>query len=144
MAQAGSSAMHNINPVEVTIVGQKAFSVSVGNISSRFEKGGSEYKLISNCRFLSRLTKADDNERGPWKMLSMEVIYLNDSISSVVPNAKPLEVDSTSLAGCRQSYKFLSWLLAEKGYTAKKNLPGVDDEQSVRNVMSRSMEWLNA
>ena len=144
MAQAGSSAMHHINPVEVTINGLKAFSVSVGNISSRFEKGGSEYELISNCRFLSRLAKVKDNEGGCWKMLSMDVIYQNDSISPVVPNGNPLEMDFPSLAGYRQSYKLLSWLLAEKGYTVKKDLPGVDDEQSVRNVMSRSLEWLNA
>ena len=143
MASKGSLALHTISPVEININGSKAFSVSVGNITARFTSGESEYELVSNCRFLSRLQRIDGLGEWVWKILTMEVIYINDSVVSVVPEAGSFDVkkmDSTA----RKSYKFLSWLLAERGNRVSNDLPGVDDGQSVKDVMDRSHKWLNA
>ena len=143
MASKGSSALHVINPVEVEIKGSKAFSISVGNITARFTSEKSEYELVSNCRFLSRLQRIDGPGGPVWKLLTMEVIYVHDSIVPVVPESGSFDVKNVD-STMRKSYKFLSWLLAEKGNKVSNNLPGVDDEESVKDVMGRSSEWLNA
>ena len=144
MSEAGSNAIHNITPVEVSFKGSKGFSVSVGNIVSRFTKEGTEYELVSNCRFLSRVERIA-TERHSWKMLSMEVIYINDKISPVFPSLKS---KSLSIGGMgafpRKSYKFLAYCLSEKGYQVKQDLPGVDDERLVEEVLNRNLSWLEA
>ena len=141
MSEADSNAIHNINPVEVSL---KEFSVSAGNIVSRFPKEGSEYELVSNCRFLSRFERIA-NESHSWRVLSMEVIYINDKISPVFPS---LESKSLSIGGMgafpRKSYKFLAYYLSEKGYQLKQSIPGVNDERLVEEVLNRSLSWLDA
>ncbi len=145
MASKGSSSLHSITPVEIDINGSKAFSVSVGNINARFIRQEIEYELISNCRFLSRLQRIDGPEGEVWKMLTMEVIYIHDSIVPVVPYTGPISFDVKDMDGStRKSYRFLSWLLAERGHTVNNDLPGIDHEQSVRDVIDRSQEWLHA
>ncbi len=145
MASKGSSSLHSITPVEVDINGSKAFSVSVGNINARFIREETEYELISNCRFLSRLQIINGPGGEVWKMLTMEVIYIHDSIVPVVPYTGPISFDVKDMDGSmRKSYRYLSWLLAERGHTVNNELPGVDDEQSVKDVMGRSQEWLLA
>ena len=143
MSEKGSNAIHNITPVEVTINGSKAFSVSVGNITNRFSRNSSEYELVSNCRFLSRVERVDGQAGQIWKMLSMEVIYINDRISPVFP---VLDSSNISFEGMgnfpRSSYKFLAYCLAEKGYQVKCDLPGVDDETLVAEVLNRNLFWL--
>lgn len=143
MSENGSNAIHNIAPVEVTIVGSKAFSVSVGSIVNRFTRNGSEYELLSNCRFLSRLERLTSQSDQTWKMLSLEVIYVNDKISSVSPNTG--SSGSEIVANFpRESYKFMAFLLAEKGYQVKQELPGVDDMPLVQKVLDRNMFWLES
>ena len=73
MSEAGSNTIHNITPVEVSLKGSKGFSVSVGNIVNSFNKEGSGYELVSNCRFFSRVERSA-NESHLWKTLSMQVI----------------------------------------------------------------------
>ena len=144
MSEAGSNAIHNITPVEVSLKGTKGFSISVGNIVSHFTKDGSEYELVSNCRFLSKVERIA-SENPLWRMLSMEVIYINDKISPVFPS---LESKSLSIEGMatfpRKSYKFLAYCLADKGYQVKQDLPGVDDERLVTEVLNRNLSWLEA
>lgn len=144
MSAAGSNPVHNITPAEVTINGHRAFSVSVGDIVNRFTKDGSEYELDSKCRFLSRVEKVASGSQ-PWKMLSMEVIYISDKILPVFPSS---ESKGLSIEGIgdfpRKSYQFLAYCLAEKGYQVKKDLPGVDDECLVAEVLSRNSSWLDS
>jgi hypothetical protein len=144
MASSGSLALHTINPVEIDINGSKAFSVSTGNISARFTRGESDYDLVSSCRFLSRLQTLDGPGKPVWKILTMEVIYIHDAIVPVVPQIGPSTFDTTNMdRSTRKSYRFLSSLLAERGHKVSNDLPGVDDEQSVKDLMDRNHEWMN-
>lgn len=137
--------MHVIHPVEIGVNGAKAFSVSVGNITARFTRDEIEYDLVSTCRFLSRLERWNGPDEPAWKMLTMEVIYIHDSVIRVIPETWSstfnLPHDDTHP---RKSYKFLALLLAARGHKVNNDLPGVDDEQSVREVMDRNLNWLNA
>lgn len=144
MAEQGSSSIHTINPVQITLNGDKAFSVSVGSIISRFSKDEIDYDLVSQCRFLSRLERAGDDARRGWKMLSMEVIYVHDAIMPAVPAELREDVYSVIAEGRapRESYRGLAYVLGEMGYQVKDTLPGTDDQSSVEAVLQRNQSWL--
>lgn len=144
MSEKGSNAIHNIMPAEITIKNSKAFSISVGSITSRFTRNGVEYELVSNCRFLSRLEILEGQSYQLWNMLSMEVIYMNDKISPVLPFSGHNGVEFEGAANFpRQSYKLLAYCLSLKGYQVKQDLPGTDDERLVSEVLTRNLSWLN-
>jgi hypothetical protein len=147
-ARGGGSTIHTITPVDVRINGAKAFSVSVGSIISRFSRDGTNYDLVSHCRFLSRLQKdgdgdSDGGNKG-WKMLSMEVIYIHDGIIPAIPPDIDVEFRSAidARTATRESYKYLALVLGQKGYSVKNSLPGVDDPQRVEAVMQKNLSWL--
>ena len=147
MASKGSIALHTIQPVEIIANGSKAFAQSVGSIAVRFHHEGADYELVSACRFLSRLQQAKDiNGTSPcWKMLSIEMIYMQDSIFPVAPESISNDPEYLSpLANRRKSYQGLSWALEKKGYATNDELPGLDDEESVAKVLLQDKEWLSS
>lgn len=77
-------------------------------------------------------------------MLTIDVIYIHDKISPVIPTPRTLELDFGDLEAFRPRYRCLYWLLTEKGYNVKQTLPGVDRQQSVDGVLNRASEWLGA
>ena len=78
-------------------------------------------------------------------MLSIEMIYMQDSVLPVVPKSISSDLEySDSLANRRKSYQSLSWILQRKGHTVNSKLPGIDDVESVAKVLSRNKEWLSS
>ena len=142
MAANGSQSRHAIIPVEIDINESKAFAVSLGSIVARFTRDNMDYELTSTCRMLSRLENLGVMGRPDWKLLTMEVIYVDDSIIPVIPPTLHGFDDGNLESGTRKSYKCLSLVLAERGHTVNNDLPGVDDMQSVEDVMRRNHEWL--
>lgn len=146
MASSGNSASHTIQPVEITVHQSKAFAQSVGTICVRFEKDGADYDLVSTCRFLSRLQLVEIVPGSPscWRMLSIEMIYLQDSIIPVTPPAFLADVSTAQcMATKRKSYRLLSWALTRKGLTIRDDLPGSDDMASVQAVVGNNQKWLS-
>ena len=142
MAANGSQSRHTIIPVEIDVNGLKAFSVSHGSIVARFTREHIEYELSSACRMLSRLENLGTTGRPDWKLLTMEVIYVDDSIIPVIPPTLSGFDNGDLESSTRKSYRCLSLLLAEKGHKVNNDLPGVDDPQSVEDVLRRNQEWL--
>ncbi|KIW33927.1 uncharacterized protein PV07_00741 [Cladophialophora immunda] len=139
MAKAGTSSLHTIQPAEITLNGDKAFSQSVGTISTRMQRDSKEYELISRCRMLSKLRLVGQW----WYMLSMEVIYLQDSIVPVIPESFTSDADfARAISGKRKSYQLLAWVLEEHGLTINNKLPGSDDRESVEKVLGTNEAWL--
>ena len=143
MAAEAPTVLHTITPVDVEICGPRAFAVSVGSIRARFERSGHAYDLVSHCRFLSRVQKVEGRFRTGWKVLSMEVIYIFDTITPAEPSGSnyfPV-VDDTSPER-RSSYRYLAWLLKQQGREVNQNMPGVDKEETVKEVMERNRSWV--
>lgn len=172
MANKGQLAMHTIQPVDIVVNGPKAFAQSVGTISTRFTREGLDYDLVSHCRLLSRLEcvgvaeemtgeglESDSgssspsaesiNEKrtsrdGKWKMLSLEIIYLQDNIIPVIPTAIAADGEILkSIAKNRKSYQLLSWVMQAKGYAINGQLPGVDRPETTRELLERNEEWVS-
>ncbi len=76
-------------------------------------------------------------------MLTMDVIYIYDSIVPAIPESRGLVIKENPKSKMRSSYRYLSWLLAESGHEVRQDLPGVDDEQSVNNIMDWGRQWLD-
>jgi hypothetical protein len=145
MAEQGGLAIHTIQPAEIVVHGSKACAQSVGTISTRFRQNDAEYDLVSHCRLLSRLqqTSTTEGALGPWKMLSIEMIYVQDNIFPVVPPALSQDPGfSKSIAGRRKSYQLLTWVMEQRGYTINDELPGIDRPESARNLLGRNEEWV--
>ncbi|KAE8370740.1 hypothetical protein BDV27DRAFT_140330 [Aspergillus caelatus] len=119
MTSRGTGTVHTICPIEVHLMGDKAVTGSTGSISIPFSYEGQQYDCNSFTRFISRLQKVD----GKWNLLMLEAIYDRDSIASVLPSA---QVDCRIPLGSRESYKCSAWLLGQKGFNIKQDLPAVD------------------
>jgi hypothetical protein len=139
MSRSGTEALHTICPIEVHISGTKAISESTGSITVRFTQGGMDYDCTSLCRFVSRLELVD----GVWRMLTLEAIYVRDYILPAFPGKAIMDVPMDVLKGKRASYKYLGWLLAQKGFEVAVDLPGTDDADSIKRVMDASTAWLD-
>jgi hypothetical protein len=74
----------------------------------------------------------------------MDVIYIYDFITPAFPitGTSTLVINGMK-STTRKSYRYLSWLLAEQGYEVSDDLPGVDDGQSVKNIMEGNHAWLH-
>lgn len=136
MATGGTGAVHTICPVEVHINGNKALSESTGSINIRFPYMGQQFDLVSFTRFISRLEYVD----GGWKLLTLEAIYDRDCITPTLPSSRPVDLPLPKEG--RDSYKCVSWVLSQKGFKVKQDLPGVDDPPSCTRLMEESMKWL--
>lgn len=135
MVTGGTNAVHTICPVEVHLNGKKALTESTGSISIGFQHGGELFECISYNRFISRLEFVEDG----WKLLSLEAIYIRDFITPVIPE----RTASFNLPkNTRESYKCIAWVLAQKGFTIKQNLPGVDDLASCAQFMEANFTWM--
>ena len=147
MAAAGSQAIHTIQPVEIEVNGSKGFAQSVGTIATRFERDGNQYDMVSKCRMLSRLMQVQsaDSTQKNWYMVSMEVIYLQDSILPVLPEAFSSDQEFVrAMSKKRKSYALLSMILEAKGFAINDKLPGSDDKDSVDTVLETNRRWLSS
>lgn len=137
MAAGGSRSVHNISPALVRMNAERALAESVGSILVRFDYKGVEYDLTSYTRFISRLERVDSQ----WKLLTLEALYEKDAIVPVLPNTKCL--DFTPPDNSRESYKCLSWLLSQNGFTIDPTLPGADCPGSSETVIEEGVRWMN-
>ena len=135
MARSGTGAVHTICPVEVHLHGKKALSESTGSISIRFQHDGTHFDCVSYTRFISRLEFVGDE----WRLLTLEAIYDRDLITPVIPQ-RTAEFHFPKNA--RKSYRCISWVLSQNGFSIKQVLPGIDDPTSCAQLMEASFKWL--
>lgn len=136
MVADGTNAIHTICPVEVHLNGKKALTESTGSISIRLQQGGEAFECVSYNRFISRLELVEDE----WKLLSLEAIYVRDFITPLMPE-RTASFDFPE--NSRESYKCISWVLSQKGFIIKQDLPGADDPNSCARFMDANFTWLN-
>lgn len=101
--------------------------------------------MTSWVRFFTQLEKSTTTD-GKWKMLSLEVIYLYDTLAPCVPPPpdKPLDLDFSIVKDARKSYKVIAWHVAQFGVTVRDDLPGADRPETVTEVEDRNRAWISA
>jgi len=136
MAKGGAAALHTICPIEILVNGDKAISESTGSIMIRFEHKDVQFDCTSYTRFVSRFERVD----AEWKLLTLEAIYDRDTITPVHPGTPEavFHLDEHP----RPSYKCISWVLAQAGFTIDPDLPGSDVAGSAEALTGSNLAWL--
>lgn len=142
MAAAGTYSSHTFQPVEIHFDASrsKALAFSTGSVTIRLAFEGVEYDMVSWVRFVSMVQKFD---KVGWRLRTLEAIYDRDAVTPtkpVVGSSQPLLIDT---AGFRPSYKYLTWALNLRGYKIAQDLPGTDDEESMKKCLDAGYSWLN-
>lgn len=136
--------------------GIKALSISFCTMTSRFERQGFEYDKISTVRLLSRLerlhtsasqssTSASRPSTSVWKLLTLECIYIRDSIVPAAPH--PSDAVAPCFAAASKfprAYRYSAWLLSTIGIESRDDLPREDDPDGVARVFADSRRWIDA
>ena len=92
---------------------------------------------ISYTRLLWRTQKVD----GRWLISGLRGIYIRDTLAASGPN-DGLKIDKKKLAGYRESYRYLSYVLTAAGRPARDDLPGVDRPETVEALRTAERRWL--
>ncbi|MGC3992848.1 MAG: nuclear transport factor 2 family protein [Propionicimonas sp.] len=135
----GGSGMHTISPTRCAVVGDRAWVESPGQILIRPRLHGVECDLTAWCRFLCLL----ERRAGEWRLTSFDSIYIKDRIDPV-DRAAVLDLDRARLAAGRASYRHLTYLNREVGYTVSDDLPGVDRPDLVEACYADADAWVAA
>lgn len=142
MVASGTVSSHTIQPAEVEINGDKALAASTGSVAVRAVVDGVEYEMVSLVRFYSHLYCCKTDAGATWKLLTLEAVYDRDYVIPIEFSAQHLKVVIELPPGARESYKYLDWMLGKRGFTIARDLPGLDDKESVQKVIDDAQAWL--
>ena len=142
MVASGTISSHTIQPAEIEINGDKALAASTGSVAVRAVVDGVEYEMVSLVRFYSRLSFCKTDSESAWKLLTLEAVYDRDYVIPLDVSAKHSTPAIEVPPGARESYKYLDWMLSKRGFAIARDLPGLDDMESVQKVMDEAQVWL--
>lgn len=137
------SSTHFIQPVDVELNGDRALATSYGHITLRFSHEDSEYDMVSWGWWIHRAGRIKTPSGYSWILMAMHFIYDRDSITPTCP------VPGAALQVCldpetRKSYKYLDWVLSQRGYNISKTLAGTDDVDSIEGLKAQERGWLDS
>ncbi len=139
-AANGNYPLHTVTPVEVTIKDNYALCESMCHIVARFKQNVAEWDIITECRFYQKLERVEEQ----WRLLTLEVLYVQDTIAPSAPNPAGT-IEDLPLEGIekfRPSYKYLAWRFAQMGVKVGDELAGTDNPESMREIVDRHYEWI--
>lgn len=125
---------------EITVHGSRALAISTCQITTRSTIHDVQVDISSWIRVVTRLELADKK----WKMLTLEVIYLRDSLSPAIAGipSNLSQEDLDLLQNARASYRCAMFDVHEHGHPPNGDLPGVDRPDTVREVLARNYDWI--
>lgn len=133
----GVRHLHQMGPTLVTLNGGRALAESGCAILLGGRVGEVEVMVTSHCRLHVRAERRE----GRWGIVSLRPVYFHDAMAARLPGEVP-PVDAARLAGYRDSYRFLSYLLEETGKTPRPDLPGIDRQDLVDKMADADRAWL--
>jgi hypothetical protein len=136
MARRGVLAKHRLGPVSVRINGMRAVATLAAIIDIPAEVRGVALTLSSHARVFYRA----ELRRGEWRLSSFEVFYMRDELSAQIPG-EVVPVTAADVAGHRRSYRFMSFVLAQGGYTVRDDLAGEDRPETVDALCREICDW---
>ncbi|MDB5432942.1 MAG: Bile acid 7-alpha dehydratase BaiE [Caulobacter sp.] len=138
---AGVRHLHQMAPSIVSVNGDRALAESGCAILLPGKVGYVAVTVTSQARLHVRAERRPDSLGGRWGIVSLRPVYFIDSISAQVPGEVPV-FDAARLAGYRQSYRFLSYVLVESGKTPRPDLAGADRPDLTEAMLAAEAAWL--
>jgi hypothetical protein len=136
MYERGMKAKHRLGPVLVSLNGDRAVATLSGIIDIPENIKGVDMTLSAHCLMLYKVEKRN----GAWGLMSFGAIYRRDEFIPATPG-QHVEIPAQELAGYRQSYRNLSYSLAQAGYEVNNNLPGEDKPETAAAIMEDAFSW---
>jgi len=123
--------------VSTKLVAGQAIAETSCAVHTVLKLDGVDVINTSYTRLLWRTQKIDDR----WLISGLRGIYIRDTLAPCGPN-QDLKIDEKKLAGFRESYRYLSYVLAAGGRPARDDLPGVDRPKAVEALRATERRWL--
>ena len=133
----GSRTKHTIFPTFVRINGDRAICESPGTIHGRNQFGGVEVDMVNYALFHSLVVRTD---RG-WRLKSFMGIYQRDTLTAVNPNDR-LPINWEEIKTFRPEYRFLCYVMMQRGYQVSQELPGEQRPDIVNAYYMGADRWL--
>ena len=130
-------SFHDIGPSVVTVKGDRAISDTGCAIYGMLTLNQADVAILSHTRLLSRALKVGDK----WLLAGAAVVYVRDMLIPRNPTQVP-EIDNALLTSFRNSYRYLSYVLAQSGHAARTDLAGIDLPETVAALRARESRWL--
>lgn len=134
---AGSRSMHQMGPTLARVRGDRALAETGCAILVRGVVAGVAASVTSHSRLHERL----ERRNGEWRLSAMRIVYQQDLMTPLDPSER-LALDRGRLGAYRPSYRFLSYLLAERGNTPSPDLAGSDRPEAVAALLAEEDAWL--
>ncbi len=130
-------SFHDFGPSVVTVRDERATADTGCAVYGMLALKGADVAVISHTRLLSRAVKIG----GKWLLGGATVVYVRDMLVPRNPTQVP-EIDNVVLSGFRDSYRYLSYVLAQSGHVPRNDLPGVDQPETVAALRAAESLWL--
>jgi len=127
----------SMSPAVITIRNSRAIADTACAVHESSLLDGVEVIMTSYTRLLWRVQSFN----GKWLIVGLRGIYIRDQIIPSNPNRVP-KLDQSKLASYRASYRYLSYMLANRGAVPLNNLPGVDRPETVAALRAGELKWL--
>jgi hypothetical protein len=127
---------HRLSPIHVTVSGARAIATLSAIVDIPTQLGGTEMNLSIYSRFVYRTERREER----WRIFGFDAIYLRDELAPAVPG-RSISIDPKELESFRPSYRLLSYVLGQRGYTIASDLPGEDKPETVRALMREIYSW---
>ncbi len=137
-ASMGRVSLHQLAPTVAQVAGTRATAETPCQLVSFIPVEGVDMCLTGAVRLLWRA----DQLNGRWLIAGLRVIYLRDYLTACDPSNVPA-INREELAAYRQSYRFLSYILARSPNRPRDDLPGIDRPETVKAVRASEAQWLS-
>lgn len=135
---AGVRHLHQMSPTLVRLAGDRALAETGCVILLPGSVGGVAVTVTCQARLYARVERRDGRH---WRILGLRPHYFRDTMAADLPGPAP-DLDRERLAGYRQSYRCLSYLLEESGKTPRGDLAGADRPDIAQALEAAEAAWL--
>jgi len=139
MAARGDTAVHRLGPPVVHHHGDRALVELPAVIELRTVIDEVEVDLASRARLYYR----SERRAGHWLLVSLDTVYERDTLAAAHPGVT-LPVRPPDVAAFRPSYRFLTYVLTQRGYTVGDDLYGDDRPAEAGNFYAQAFSWLGS
>jgi SnoaL-like domain len=137
MMDRGDVAVHRLSPPVVHLNGDRALVELPGIIEVRTTVAGVDVDLESRARLWYRT----ERRAGRWLIVALDPVYERDTLTAVYPGTE-LTVTPADVAAFRPAYRFLSYVLSQRGYSVGDDLYGDDHPDHAGEFYRHSFAWL--
>jgi hypothetical protein len=137
MVGRGDKATHRLGPPVVRLNGDRALVELPAVIEVRTNVNDVELDVESSTRLCYRT----ERQAGRWLIVALDPIYERDTLTPVYPGTE-FTVTPADVAAFRPAYRFLSWMLSQRGYPPDGDMYGDDRPDQAAEFYQHSFAWL--